>query len=80
IQSAMATTIEHTSMLTVDYLAVCDPLTLDPLSSVVSRAVLLGAIRLGSVRLIDNLVVAAPRTRMASRGRRRSLPARVTSS
>ncbi|MFM9882151.1 MAG: pantoate--beta-alanine ligase, partial [Burkholderiales bacterium] len=68
IQSAMATTIEQTSILTVDYLAVCDPLSLDPLSSVASRAVLLGAVRLGSVRLIDNLVVVAPRTRHGAAG------------
>jgi pantoate--beta-alanine ligase len=80
IQSAMATRIEQTSILTVDYLAVCDPLTLDPLSSVVSRAVLLGAVRLGSVRLIDNLVVVAPRTRMEQRVRRRHSPARPASS
>jgi pantoate--beta-alanine ligase len=73
VRSAMATVVEQEPALTVDYLAVCDPLTLDPLSSVASRAVLLGAVRLGAVRLIDNLVVAAPRTRIEQRpGRRHS--------
>ncbi|HRI39855.1 MAG TPA: pantoate--beta-alanine ligase [Nitrospira sp.] len=47
--------------MTTDYLAVCDPHTLEPVSSVASRVVLLGAIRVGSVRLIDNLLVAVPR-------------------
>lgn len=62
VQSAMAAVIEQEPALMVDYLVVCDPLTLEPLSSVASRAVLLGAVRLGSVRLIDNLVAAAPRS------------------
>ena len=41
----------------VDYLSVCDPRTLEPLSRVTREAVLLGAIRLGRVRLIDNLLI-----------------------
>ncbi|MGH7235608.1 MAG: pantoate--beta-alanine ligase, partial [Nitrospiraceae bacterium] len=41
----------------VEYLSVCDPRTLEPLSRVTRDAVLLGAIRLGRVRLIDNLLV-----------------------
>lgn len=60
VQAAMARIVEQEPAVTVDYLAVCDPLTLEPLSSVVSRTVLLGAMRLGSVRLIDNLVTAPP--------------------
>jgi len=44
--------------VSVDYLAVCNSETLEPLASITSRAVLLGAVRIGSVRLIDNLVVA----------------------
>lgn len=46
----------------IDYLAVCDPRTLEPLSRVQQQAVLLGAIRLGAVRLIDNVMVRVPRT------------------
>ncbi len=41
----------------IDYLAVCDPATLEPLTTIGRQAVLLGAIRIGSVRLIDNVVV-----------------------
>jgi len=41
----------------IDYLALCDPDTLEPLTRIRQRAVILGAIRLGSVRLIDNLLV-----------------------
>lgn len=61
IQSAMTQVILQESTITTDYLAVCDPLTLEPVSSVTSRVVLLGAIRVGSVRLIDNLLVNTPR-------------------
>lgn len=63
IQKAMRQVAETEPRLAIDYLAVCDPHTLEPLSTVTSRAVLLGAVRLGSVRLIDNLLVAAPRPR-----------------
>ncbi len=61
IQSAMAQVIIQESTITTDYLAVCDPRTLEPVSFVPLRVVLLGAIRLGSVRLIDNLLVNTPR-------------------
>jgi pantoate--beta-alanine ligase len=40
----------------IDYLAVCDPRTLEPLERTGRQAVILGAIRLGSVRLIDNVL------------------------
>ena len=60
LQTTMAQIVKQEPALTIDYLAVCDPRTLEPLSSVTSRAVLLGAVRLGSVRLIDNLLIAAP--------------------
>jgi pantoate--beta-alanine ligase len=40
----------------IDYLAVCDPATLEPLTRIDRQAVLLGAVRLGSVRLIDNVL------------------------
>lgn len=41
----------------VEYLAVCDPRTLEPLKRITTSAVLLGAIRVGRVRLIDNVLV-----------------------
>jgi len=61
IQSAMTQVILQESTITTDYLAVCDPRTLEPVTFVTLRAVLLGAIRVGSVRLIDNLLVNTPR-------------------
>jgi pantoate--beta-alanine ligase len=63
VQSAMAAVVRQEPALRVEYLSVCDPLTLEPLSTVPSKAVLLGAVRLGFVRLIDNLIVMRPATR-----------------
>ncbi|MBH0198861.1 MAG: pantoate--beta-alanine ligase [Nitrospira sp.] len=60
VQSAMAAVVRREPALTVDYLSVCEPLTLEPLSIVISKAVLLGAVRLGFIRLIDNLMVTMP--------------------
>jgi pantoate--beta-alanine ligase len=50
-------TIEQAPTIHVEYLAVCDPDSLEPLSAVEGHAVLLGAVRIGSIRLIDNLLV-----------------------
>jgi pantoate--beta-alanine ligase len=61
VRSAMVQVLSQESAITTDYLAVCDPRTLEPLASVTSRVVLLGAMRLGAVRLIDNLLVSMPR-------------------
>lgn len=61
IRSAMAQVVKKEPAITIDYLAVCDPYTLEPLSAVTSRVVLLGAVRIGSVRLIDNLLATPPR-------------------
>jgi len=58
IHAIMAERIGDQPAVTIDYLAVCDPRTLEPLSLVAPKTVLLGAVRLGSVRLIDNLIVS----------------------
>ncbi|MBX3304359.1 MAG: pantoate--beta-alanine ligase [Nitrospira sp.] len=63
VQAVMAQVIKDEPTLTIDYLVVCDPRMLEPLSAVISRAVLIGAVRLGPVRLIDNILVTAPRQR-----------------
>jgi pantoate--beta-alanine ligase len=60
IERIMRQTIEQAPTIHVEYLAVCDPDSLEPLSVVGARAVLLGAIRIGSIRLIDNLMVKMP--------------------
>ncbi len=61
VESAMIQVVKEEPALTIDYLAVCDPYTLEPLSAVTSRVVLLGAVRIGTVRLIDNLLATPPR-------------------
>jgi pantoate--beta-alanine ligase len=58
IQRHMTRVVATEPLATVEYLAVCDPLTLEPLSIVHRRAVLLGAVRIGTVRLLDNLLVS----------------------
>jgi pantoate--beta-alanine ligase len=55
----MAQVIKGEPAMTIDYLAICDPTTLEPLSTVTRKTVLLGAVRLGPIRLIDNILVAA---------------------
>ena len=57
IQQAMRSIVGEESLAKVEYLAVCDPETLEPLTRVRRHAVLLGAIRIGRIRLIDNLLV-----------------------
>ena len=64
VQSLMAETLREHSDAAIDYLAVCDPQTLDPLQAITSQAVLLGAIRIGAVRLIDNVLVSVPAKKM----------------
>ncbi|MGH7148555.1 MAG: pantoate--beta-alanine ligase, partial [Nitrospiraceae bacterium] len=60
IDRVMRQTIEQAPTIRVEYLAVCDPDSLEPLSIVTTRAVLLGAVRIRSIRLIDNLLVKMP--------------------
>ncbi|MDR4465141.1 MAG: pantoate--beta-alanine ligase [Nitrospira sp.] len=67
IQAAMHRAVKAEPNMTVDYLAVCDPHTLEPLSMVTRKAVLLGAVRIGPVRLIDNLLVTALSRRLEHR-------------
>jgi pantoate--beta-alanine ligase len=57
IERRMRETIEQAPTIQVEYLAVCDPNSLEPLPVVASHVVLLGAVRIGSIRLIDNLLV-----------------------
>jgi pantoate--beta-alanine ligase len=54
----MLNRISAESAVRVEYLAVCDASTLEPLSRVAGKTVLLGAIRIGRVRLLDNLLVS----------------------
>lgn len=63
IRRVMFDAISAQPLPRVEYLAVCDPRTLEPLNRVTDRALLLGAIRLGRTRLIDNLLVRSPQRR-----------------
>ena len=45
----------------IDYVAVVDAKTLEPVNTIREKMVLLGAIRIGGVRLIDNLLGGTPR-------------------
>jgi len=56
VQRVMTGLCKNHPELSIDYLAVCHPLTLEPLKWIERNAVLLGAIRLGKIRLIDNIV------------------------
>jgi pantoate--beta-alanine ligase len=58
IQRSMARVVAQEPLATPEYLAVCDPHTLEPLSTLHRKAVLLGAIRIGGVRLLDNMLVS----------------------
>jgi pantoate--beta-alanine ligase len=60
IERIMRQTIEQAQTIHVEYLAVCDPDSLEPLSVIADRAVLLGAVRIGAIRLIDNILVKIP--------------------
>ena len=56
VQAIMHKVIAGAPMMEIDYLAVCDSRTLEPLMKIDRQAVLLGAIRVGSVRLLDNVL------------------------
>lgn len=73
IQSIMTKTLRRHSDAAIDYLAVCDPQTLEPLQTVTKQAVLLGAIRIGSVRLIDNMLASRNKTPTTPRSHSQSV-------
>ncbi len=56
VERIMRQTVEQEPTARIEYLALCDPASLEPLEQVERRALLLGAIRIGTVRLIDNVL------------------------
>jgi pantoate--beta-alanine ligase len=58
VRAIMQQAIEAEPAIQIDYLAICDRATLEPLMRIDRQAVLLGAVRIGAVRLIDNVVVS----------------------
>ncbi len=63
VEEAMRQVCRTHPMVSIEYLSVCDPNTLEPLRRINGSSVLLGAVRVGPVRLIDNLLVRAPVSR-----------------
>jgi len=59
LRTAMRRVLTRSSLIRIDYLAICDLDTLDPLKQVKNRAVLAIAARIGKTRLIDNLLFDA---------------------
>lgn len=57
VQTIMRKVLSGEPSITIDYLAVCDSVSLEPVTALDRPVVLLGAIRLGHVRLIDNVMV-----------------------
>jgi pantoate--beta-alanine ligase len=57
---AMKEVVQSEPRVTLDYLAIANPLTLEPVESAVAGSVALIAARVGPVRLIDNLILGPP--------------------
>jgi pantoate--beta-alanine ligase len=60
LRDRMEAEIRTAPLARPDYVAVCDPDTLEPLVTLPARAVALLAVRFGPVRLIDNLLLDRP--------------------
>jgi pantoate--beta-alanine ligase len=69
IRRVMQKRLSRHALVRLDYLAVCDPETLEPARTIGARVLLLGAIRIGRIRLIDNLLVGADRGRKQAAAR-----------
>jgi pantoate--beta-alanine ligase len=67
IKRAMEARLAQEPLIRVEYLAVCDPETLEPLQTIRGTTVLLGAVRVGRIRLVDNLLVNAGKGRQQAR-------------
>jgi pantoate--beta-alanine ligase len=52
--------IEAEPQVQIDYVALCDPDSLEPINRLEKRGVILLAAKVGGVRLIDNRVVTRP--------------------
>jgi pantoate--beta-alanine ligase len=55
LRAGIEAQIRTAPLAVVDYVAVCDPETLEPLGRIADRAVALAAARFGTTRLIDNV-------------------------
>lgn len=53
----VAALIQSEPLAQIDYIALCDPASLEPVEKIQKEAVFLLAVKIGSVRLIDNLLI-----------------------
>jgi pantoate--beta-alanine ligase len=60
ILEGMRAIIEAEPLAKVDYVALCNPETLEPLDSIDGPTLAAVAVRFGHTRLIDNILIAAP--------------------
>jgi len=60
IAAKVRETILAAAPVSIDYIAVADPETLEPIESIRGPALVALAVRIGSTRLIDNAIVAPP--------------------
>jgi pantoate--beta-alanine ligase len=60
IVAAMRAVISEHSEISVDYLSIVDPGTLEPIAAPSGQMLVAGAIRIGGTRLIDNVMVELP--------------------
>ena len=61
IQREMKKIVNQSAGMAIEYLSICDANNLEPLKLAKGNMVLLGAARLGDIRLIDNMLVVAPK-------------------
>jgi pantoate--beta-alanine ligase len=60
IVEAMRQTLQAADPSQIDYIAIADPETLEPVQTIRGRAVALLAVRIGKTRLIDNMILEPP--------------------
>lgn len=60
IRQHMVNLLEQDSIITIDYVAVCNPETLQELETIENKTLLAVACRIGKARLIDNIIVELP--------------------
>ncbi|HSB81924.1 MAG TPA: pantoate--beta-alanine ligase, partial [Candidatus Methylomirabilis sp.] len=57
LRAAIETQIQSVPLAKLDYVGVCDPDTLEPLTQIAGRAVVLVSASFGETRLIDNILL-----------------------
>jgi pantoate--beta-alanine ligase len=57
LQNEVESVLRREPRITIDYVALTHPKTLEPIDQIEKQAVLLIAVRIGSVRLIDNIIL-----------------------